>query len=291
MTFTQPNFWASNWAAATAAHAVSLIVTPVVGLGASSIASPTVLATVTPHGLASGDTVAILGHLGSTPAVDGTRVVTVVDATHVSVPVAVTVVGAGGTITRTIAVQPLTVAQGKLRAGLDWADGDPRDALMTGFIVSARSKVEQDTGLALLTQTRHLFLDSLPRDRRPVELPCRPVQSVIVTSIDAAGAVQTLAATHYVLDPSSAAPIPARLALSDAGAWPTDLRGFQPHVLTIVAGWTSVAALTAAEPPLIDAIGLLVAHAATGGRDRFTEASRRDEYEEKVAPYRLETVA
>src|SRR5258705_9577128 len=52
------------------------------------------------------------------------------------------------------ALEPLTLDQGKLRAGLDWVAGDPRDALMTGFIQAARSQVEQDTGLALLTQTR-----------------------------------------------------------------------------------------------------------------------------------------
>jgi uncharacterized phiE125 gp8 family phage protein len=54
--------------------------------------------------------------------------------------------------------EPLTLDEAKLRAGLDWAPGDPRDALMTGFIAAARSLVEQRTGLALLTQTREITI-------------------------------------------------------------------------------------------------------------------------------------
>src|SRR3954462_15905819 len=50
--------------------------------------------------------------------------------------------------------EPLTLAQAKLRAGLDRGTGDPRDDQMNSFIAATRAKVELDTGLALLTQTR-----------------------------------------------------------------------------------------------------------------------------------------
>jgi len=56
--------------------------------------------------------------------------------------------------------EPLTLDEAKLRAGLDWVAGDPRDALMTGFIAAARAKVEHDTGLALLTQTRNVLVNA-----------------------------------------------------------------------------------------------------------------------------------
>jgi uncharacterized phiE125 gp8 family phage protein len=289
MSFIMPPFWATGSGRAAAPHAVAVRVTPAVTIVSSSIAAASVLETLTPHWLVSGDTVLVAGHTGSTPAVDGSRVVTVIDATHVSIPLNVTVAGAGGTLTRTIAVEPLTLAQGKLRAGLDWADGDARDALMLGFIAAARAKVERDTGLSLLPQTFDVAFDALPADRTPITLPWRPVLALAsITSIDSAGVVQTLATTNYHLDPGSEAPIAARVGLSLAGAWPTDLRSFQPYVLRLVAGWSSIAEVPA---PLVEAMGILIAHAATTGRDRFTDALSRDEYAEKIASYELVTVA
>lgn len=291
--FVQPPFWSrSPRAYAAAPHAVSLVVTPAVPIVTSSIAAATVIETATPHAFVSGDTATIAGHVGSTPALDGARVVTVIDATHVSVPVTVTVSGAGGTITRTIARQPLTLAQGKLRAGLDWVDGDPRDELMTGFIAAAASKVEQDTGLALFTQTRDIYLDSV--QRRTINLPAqsRPLQAVTsIKSTDTAGTVNTLDPSNYVVDFAS-----GRIGLSVSGVWPIDLRYFQPWVIRIVSGWPSQELLAAAAPGLVHAVGLMTAHYATAGRDVATIARGTPEempfgYEDAIAPYRLVVVA
>lgn len=60
----------------------------------NSIANPTVIST-TAHGLASGDSVDISGS-NSTPTIDGTHVVTVIDENRFSVPVNVTVAGNTG---------------------------------------------------------------------------------------------------------------------------------------------------------------------------------------------------
>ena len=49
-----------------------------------------------------------------------------------------------------------TLDEAKLRAGFTWPSPDERDALMDSFIRAARAKVESDTGLALLTQTREV---------------------------------------------------------------------------------------------------------------------------------------
>lgn len=247
-------------------HAVSVRVTPAIALGASSVASPTVLATLTPHGLVTGDTVAVLGHAGSTPAIDGARVVTVIDALHVSVPVVVTVAGAGGTLTRTIAVEPLTLAEGKLRAGLDWEDGDARDALMAGFITAARAKVEIDASVALLAQHRDVYLDAMPSTVFALPLLSRPLQAVVsLQATDLAGAVSTLDPATYTVDL-----VGARIGLVSGAAWPVGLRLLQPWVIRIVAGHPSVAALAAADPLLLQAVGLLTAHYATVGRDLTT---------------------
>jgi uncharacterized phiE125 gp8 family phage protein len=187
-------------------------------------------------------------------------------------------------------LEPLELADAKLRASFDWDTGDPRDALMLDFIASARHQVEQDTGIALLTQTYDVFCDALPRG--PIALPWRPIQSVTsVKSTDSAGVVTTLDPSNYIVDPSSVAATPARIALTDAGAWPTDGRTFQPWAIRMVVGFTTVALLRARAPDLLDAVGLLVAHLATAGRDRFTESALRDGYDELIAPYRLVTVA
>jgi len=64
----------------------------------SSVANPTVITTAEAHGIADGQTVRIAGHTGSTPAVDGDHVATVLTTTTFTVPVNVSVGGSGGTV-------------------------------------------------------------------------------------------------------------------------------------------------------------------------------------------------
>uniref|UniRef100_A0A6M3XL52 Uncharacterized protein n=1 Tax=viral metagenome TaxID=1070528 RepID=A0A6M3XL52_9ZZZZ len=70
-----------------------------VSITSSSVANPTVITTAAVHGLTTGDSILIAGHTGSTPALDGTHVVTVVSTTTFTIPVNVTVGGSGGTMT------------------------------------------------------------------------------------------------------------------------------------------------------------------------------------------------
>lgn len=62
----------------------------------SSVANPTLITTLTAHGFTTGNSIAINGHTGSTPALDGIHTVTVVSPTTFTVPVNVTVGGTGG---------------------------------------------------------------------------------------------------------------------------------------------------------------------------------------------------
>lgn len=290
--FVEQPFWArARGRFAVAPHAVSLLVRPAVPVVSASIAAASVIATLTPHRFVSGDTAALAGVTGSTPAVDGAYVVTVLTPTTFSIPLTVTVAGAGGTATRTLGVEPLTLDQAKLRAGLDWVAGDPRDALMTGFIQAARSKVEQDTGLALLTQTRDVYYDAV--QYRTVALPgqSRPLQAVVsISSTDTAGVVHVLDPTNYEVDLAS-----GRIGLAVSGVWPTDLRYFQPWVIRIVSGWPSLEQLTADAPGLVHAVGLMTAHYATVGRDvaaveRVSGIEVPYGYDDAIAPYRLVSV-
>lgn len=67
----------------------------------SSVANPSVITTPTPHGLNSGESITIAGHAGSTPAINGVQIVTVITPNTFSIPVNVTVGGAGGTFVGT----------------------------------------------------------------------------------------------------------------------------------------------------------------------------------------------
>lgn len=71
---------------------------PPVAITSSSIANPSQL-TVATHQFQTGDTVTIAGHVGSTPDINGSRVVTRINGTTVSIPVNVTGGGTGGTMT------------------------------------------------------------------------------------------------------------------------------------------------------------------------------------------------
>lgn len=188
------------------------------------------------------------------------------------------------------AVEPLTLDQAKLRAGLDWAPGDPRDALMTGFIAAARAQVEQDTGIALIAQTRDVFLDAFPPHILTLPALSRPLQSVVsVKSTDTAGVINTMDPGTYIVDLPD-----ARIGLPYGGYWPMDLRAVQPIEIRIIVGYADVAALTAAAPLLVHAVGLLTAHYATLGRDLASIDTAEEVpqgYEAAIESYKPVTLA
>jgi uncharacterized phiE125 gp8 family phage protein len=163
--------------------------------------------------------------------------------------------------------EPLTLEQAKLRANLTWQSGgtppDPRDELMQSFIRAARAKVEHDTGLALITQTREIYLDAVSGSVITLPWLSLPLQEVVsIVTIDAAGNPHTMDPATYIVDY-----LGGRIALVSGAAWPTDLRTFQPWTITIVAGYENAADLAEKAPPLLQAVGLLTAHYATLGRD------------------------
>lgn len=288
MTFMQPPFWAQPRRRSFQPASSVLVTSPQATIATSSVANPTVITTSAPHGLWTGDTVTIAGHVGSMPAIDGARVVTVLTPTTFTIPLNVTVAGAGGTITPSTLVQPLTLAEAKLRAGLAWADGDPRDALMANFIAAATQKVEADTGLAIRLQVRDVYVDDI-EDLIAWPWQTLPLQAVSsITWTDAAGVATVVAPSNYQVDVAS-----GRLALSPIGSWPYgDFRSLSPWTLRVVAGYASIAAIPAA---LIHAIGMLTAHYATTARDvaivGTIVALTPLGYEETIQPYRREVLA
>jgi uncharacterized phiE125 gp8 family phage protein len=179
------------------------------------------------------------------------------------------------------AVEPLTLDEAKLRAAVSWPPDDPRNPMMEKFIRAARSQVEQDTGLALLTQTRDVWTDTLP-PLLMLPAQCVPTQSVVSVSwYDSAGVAHLLPADQYVLDPLRG----AVLFAGNGGA--TDVRALRGWATRVIAGWPTPDDLP---PMLLQACGLLTAHLATSGRDLTTSelanAITPYGYEDNVAPYR-----
>jgi uncharacterized phiE125 gp8 family phage protein len=184
--------------------------------------------------------------------------------------------------------EPLTLDQGKVRAGLDWPSGDPRDELMTGFIAAARAKVELDTGLALLKQTRRISVSMPTTGVVPMPAQALPLLSIVDewTGEPVAAAVtgQVLPGRPRVVGPTLAPRVvldaSRNTVLVSEGDW----------TFLIESGWPDAVALAAEAPLLLHAVGLMVAHMATMGRDVVTADSVFEVpygYEAAIAPYRL----
>jgi hypothetical protein len=71
-----------------------------VAIANSSVANPTQITTMAPHGWSSGMKVRISGHLSSTPALDGDYTITLTGANTFTIPVNVTVAGGAGYVRR-----------------------------------------------------------------------------------------------------------------------------------------------------------------------------------------------
>jgi hypothetical protein len=181
------------------------------------------------------------------------------------------------------AEEPLTVEDAKLLAAMSWpvtTPPDPRDAMIADFIRAARTKVEQDTGLALITQVHDIYiLDTV--EHIPLPSQCTPTQTIVDVS-----------------------PVPAPTWGGPptwgfwGGVWcippPFAVAG---TVLRVTAGWADAATLRAQAPLLYHAVGLLAAHYATLGRDlAITGAVASvnvvpEGYEDTIAPHKLVWVA
>lgn len=79
-------------------HASSVKVVGEAPIVSSSVADPSIIVTLEAHGLVDGDSVSIIGHIGSVPDINGSQTATVIDALHFSIPVHVTTSGTGGTV-------------------------------------------------------------------------------------------------------------------------------------------------------------------------------------------------
>jgi len=134
--------------------------------------------------------------------------------------------------------EPLTEDEAKLHLRVDATD---EDTPIARLIVTARQEAENRTGRALITQTLELGLDCWPES---IRLPRPPLVSVSsIKYLDAAGALQTLDPSDYLVDNYRE---PGRIVPAYGKAWP--LIRHQPNAILVryVAGYGAASDVPAA---------------------------------------------
>lgn len=146
-------------------------------------------------------------------------------------------------------LEPVTLAEARKQLELSPSD-TAHDDHLTLLIQAAREQWEHDTDSCCLTQTWRVNLAGFCGYE--IELPKRPVQSVIVTYYDASNVSQTLSTSIYSLDTAS-----RRIVLTSLQSWPVTYERWDAVTVTYVAGYTSAANVPAIHK---QAMRLLISH-------------------------------
>lgn len=148
--------------------------------------------------------------------------------------------------------EPLTLADARLQLRLDEEDTDQDDHVKK-LIAAARAHIENFYGIPIIRQTRQTHLFSFGRD--PIWLgDAHDIEVTLIQYYDAAGVLQTLAPTDYLVDHISR---PAKLWPATMKAWPSALSRPSGVQITWQGGWPDAAAVPA---DLAHALKLLIGH-------------------------------
>ena len=140
-------------------------------------------------------------------------------------------------LTRTAgpASEPVTLAEARDHCEIIATD-TTHDTKLNRFLQAAREKLEDDSGMACVTQTYTVSMTEFPVDG-VVDIAIRPIQSITsITYYDSADAQQTLATTEYVLDTQRRE---VRLAYNKS--WPVITPRHNGIVITLQAGFGTAA--------------------------------------------------
>lgn len=162
------------------------------------------------------------------------------------------------------AVEPVTLAEAKVRCRIDTTD---EDSTHTDMIVAAREYCEGVVGRQFINATWKEYFDRFPSDEIRLSKP--PLSSVTsITYVDADGDTQTWTASLYQTDAISE---PARIKPAYGESWPTTRDDtYNAITVTFVAGYG--AAASDVPPNFKQAIFLLV---GLWHRDREAWVDRR----------------
>lgn len=126
--------------------------------------------------------------------------------------------------------EPVTVEEAKLYTRVDLDDDDD---LFEMFITAARLHVEQYCNLALVTQTRAIYLDGCDIDFREsiLNIPFGPIQEIeSFNSVDEESESTLFPDSDYYLSGQ-------RVALNASSYWPDNIRDFDAYRIEVVAGY------------------------------------------------------
>lgn len=147
--------------------------------------------------------------------------------------------------------EPLSLAEARAHMRVDHFD---EDGVIAGLILAARQHIEQETGLALCTQTLRGTLDAFPAGKA-MALPAHPVQSVTaVRYFNEAGTLIEWSAAEWETDLSGIVP---RVAPRNGFAWPTPGKKLGAVQVEFVAGYGGPELVP---QPVMQALRILVAH-------------------------------
>lgn len=109
----------------------------------------------------------------------------------------------------------VTLEEAKLHLRVDH---DEEDALIERLILAATEDAEAFQGRSLTTRTLRLHMDRFPTENGAIYLPYGPVQAVEeVAYIDAGGAKNVIASSHYAVDKVRS---PSRIVPVAGHTWP-----------------------------------------------------------------------
>lgn len=158
---------------------------------------------------------------------------------------------------------PLTRDEAKtwLRLPLENHDEEPVVDILQR---ASRRVVEDRCGRYFFHTSCELRLDECPEDSTGViKLPALPLVSVTsITSYSSTGGATVMSTSAYTVDTASE---PGRIALTDDGEWPTDLRTIDAVVIPMTVGYSSSTeggstSLPDAAAPMLMAHKLMLAH-------------------------------
>jgi uncharacterized phiE125 gp8 family phage protein len=139
-----------------------------------------------------------------------------------------------GCVVRPI-LEPVSLAELKLHLRIDHSD---EDELLNAVLLTARERVEDFTGRALLTQTHDICLNDWP-DGDYIELPYGNLQSVTSVKYKATDGTETTltVTTDYLVETNKENR--GRIVLPYGESWPSDtLYPSNPITIRFVCGWT-----------------------------------------------------
>ena len=151
--------------------------------------------------------------------------------------------------------EPVSLLEVKRQCRIE-TDFDGEDALLMGYISSARAWCEKFDSRAYATQTIEVWLDGWPTYDDSIEMPRPPLQSVTsVVYYTTDDVVHTFDAAKYFVDTVS---MPGRVCLRYNQVWPvTPLRYYNAVCVTAGVGFASPEVMP---PQIRQAILLLVGH-------------------------------